>query len=422
MLKQIEKIFTVAILFYFASAISQFVSGDTSAMALTGGSLVAFTVQTAFYLVALCLVALHWRRFIHGAWNAKWIVLLVLVAVVSTGWSQDPLFTLRRSAVMLASTAFGIYFGSRFTVSEQLSLLGWTCALFVFASASLAIFLPQYGVDHVLFPGAWRGTFTHKNTLGRAMVFSMLVFYFARPPAHRWIRWVGIAGALCLLVLSRSATGIVVSAVMVTTLPMYRFFRFKLTVLIPVIVAVGVGAVGVGLLSYQILPSALRVLQRDATLTGRTDLWHALLLSIAKRPWLGYGFNAFWMEKGESLSVVQQVDWMAKSGHNGFVDVTLDVGILGLSILIVGYLVFWRRALRLLRRTREVVPIWLCTYLTFMLVYNLTESAILAQNNIFWVVYASTAVSVSLYAPSLCAPYSHPPLQAVYPEQIGVPC
>ncbi len=52
------------------------------------------------------------------------------------------------------------------------------------------------------------------------MVFSMLVFYFARPPLAWWVRWVGIAGALCLLVLSRSATGIVVSAIMVATLPL----------------------------------------------------------------------------------------------------------------------------------------------------------------------------------------------------------
>jgi hypothetical protein len=33
-----------------------------------------------------------------------------------------------------------------------------------------------------------------------------------------------------------------------------------------------------------------------------------------------------------------------------------------------------------------------------MLVYNLTESAILVQNNIFWILYTSTAVCISLYA------------------------
>jgi O-antigen ligase len=149
-----------------------------------------------------------------------------------------------------------------------------------------------------------------------------------------------------------------------------------------------------------VLPSLLGVFHRDPTLTGRTELWHAILLSIAKRPWLGYGFNAFWMTGGESSIVVAQVNWLVKDPHNGFLGIALDVGILGLSVFIAGYVVFWRRALRLLRRTTGVVPIWLCTYLGFMFVYNLTENSILVQNSIFWILYISVAVCVSLYAPA----------------------
>jgi O-antigen ligase len=400
MLIRIEKIFAVAMLFYCTTAVLPFVTGDTGGLAGTNGDAIAFTVQAAFYMVTFYFIVLHWRTVLRGAWNAKWILLLVLVAIASTVWSQHPLFTLRRSAVMLATTAFGIYLGSRFTVPQQLRLLGWTCALVVFTSFFMAMFLPQYGVDHLWFPGTWRGVFTHKNTLARAMVLSVLVFYFARPPAGWWVRWVGIAGALCLLVLSRSATGMVVFAVILSTLPLYRLVRSKLTVAIPVSIVVGVASVGLGFLFYTMLPSLLRVLQRDPTLTGRTALWHALLLSIAKRPWLGYGFNAFWKGEGASSAVFQQVNWYVKGGHNGFLDVTLDVGILGLSVLLAGYVVLWRRALRLVRRTTGVVPIWLCTYLAFMLVYNLTEGAILVQNNIFWILYTSTAVCLSLYAPA----------------------
>jgi O-antigen ligase len=147
------------------------------------------------------------------------------------------------------------------------------------------------------------------------------------------------------------------------------------------------------------LPLVLGILHRDTTLTGRTELWHAIFLSVAKHPWLGYGFNAFWMAEGESSTISEQVNWFAKDAHNGFLGVVLDTGLLGLSILLAGYVVFWRRALGLMRRTTGVVPIWLCTYLAFMLFYNLTETAILDQNNIFWILYTSTAVCLSLYAP-----------------------
>jgi len=396
MLKQIEKIFTVAMLFYCTRALLPFITGDAGDFAAADWNPLRFTVQKAFYLVAFCFIALHWRTVMRGAWNAKWILLLVIIAVLSTVWSQHPLFTLRSSTVMLATTAFGIYFGSRFTVPEQLRLLGWTCALIILTSFFMAIFLPQYGVDHLLFPGAWQGAFTQKNSLARAMVLAALVFYFALPPVAWWVRWVGISGALCLLVLSKSITGILVFAVMVAILPLYRLVRSKLTFAIPIIIAVGVAAVGSGFLIYMTLPSLLGILQRDPTLTGRTELWHAILLSIAKRPWLGYGFNAFWMTEGESSVVLQQVNWFVKDAHNGFLGVTLDVGILGLSILLAGYAVLWRRAVRLMRRTPGVVPTWLCTYLAFMVVYNLSETAILDQNNIFWILYTSTAVNLAL--------------------------
>ena len=400
MLKQLERIFTVAMLFYATRAVLPFLAGGSGDFVRAEDNQLAFAVQTAFYVVAFCFIALHWRTAARGAWKAKWILLLVLVAVASAMWSQHPLFTLRRSAVMLATTAFGVYFGSRFTVPEQLRLLAWTCAVIVSTSFFTAIFLPHYGVDYVWSSGAWQGVFPQKNYLARAMVLSVLVFYFARPPAGWWVRWVGIAGALCLLLLSKSITGIIAFVIMVATLPLYRLVRSKLTFAIPVSIVVGLAAVGTGFLLYAFLPSLLGMFQRDSTLTGRTDLWHAILLSIARRPWLGYGFNAFWMAEGESSRVLQQVNWFARDAHNGFLAVTLDVGILGLSILLVGYVVLWRRALHLMRRTPGVIPLWLCTYLTFMLVYNLTETAILDQNNIFWILYTSTAVCVSLYAPS----------------------
>jgi O-antigen ligase len=414
MLKQLEKIFTVAMLFYTTTAILPFIAGDTSAVSQAEGNRLELLVQVAFYLVAFCFIALHWRTVMRGAWNAKWILLLAFVAVASTVWSQHPLFTLRRSAVMLATTAFGIYFGSRFTVHEQLRLLAWTCALMILTSFFMAFCLPQYGVDHLYSSGAWQGAFPQKNFLGRAMLLSVLVFYFARPVVAWWVRWVAIAGAMCLLVLSRSATGIVVLVVLVVALPLYRLVRHKLTFAIPVTMVAGFAAIGSGLLLYTILPSLLAALQRDSTLTGRTFLWHAMLVSIAKHPWLGYGFNAFWMSGGESSTVLSQISWVAKDPHNGFLGVTLDVGILGLSVLLAGYVVLWRRALGLVRTTTGVVPIWFCTYLAFIFFYNLTVGGFLVQNNIFWVLYTSTAVCVSLYAP---VPASQPAINLDCPKE-----
>ena len=75
--------------------------------------------------------AVRWRTVLQSAWNAKWILALLLVAFASAAWSQDPTITVRRAAVLCATTLFGVYFATRFDVPDQLRLLAWTCGLVV---------------------------------------------------------------------------------------------------------------------------------------------------------------------------------------------------------------------------------------------------------------------------------------------------
>ena len=162
----------------------------------------------------------------------------------------------------------------------------------------------------------------------------------------------------------------------------------------------GLGALGVGLtcLVYTGQSNLLAQVGRNATLTGRTDLWGATLTSILQHPWLGYGFNAFWEGmQGASYSVITSVGWYVRHAHNGFIDLSLDLGMLGLATFVTGYVVLSKRALQIIRRVPGPASYWFCAFLCFMLLYNLDESSILVQNNIFWIVYTSTAVNISTY-------------------------
>ncbi len=396
-----EKLFAVAMLFYTTGAVYPFVAGYQDRYARLEGNPLELAMELAFYTFAFGFMVLQWKTVLRGAMNVKWIIALTMIAVASTAWSQDPLFTLRRGIVLLATTAFGIYFGSRFTVPQQLRLLAWTCALVVLSSFAIALLVPRYGVDHFLHPGDWQGAFTQKNMLARAMVLAVLVFYFSRPAGGRVVRWLGIGGAFTLLVLSKSVTGALVFAAIVATLPLYKLLRAKISFAIPVVVALALFAAGSLVILATSMTEVFQLLNRSPRLTGRTDLWDAVLLAIAKHPWLGYGFNAFWQGmKGESASVLLAVRWPALHSHNGFLDLSLDLGLLGLITFAIGYFSLWRRAIELAKKVEGPAPVWLCTYLAFMFFYNLTESSILVENNICWVLYAATAVSIALYAPA----------------------
>jgi exopolysaccharide production protein ExoQ len=398
MLKTIEKAFNVAMLFYTTGAVLSFVFGSSDGSVRDEGSVPYLALQLAFYAVAFCFIAMRWRLVLRGAMNASWILALVGIAIASSAWSQDPLFTFRRSLVLLATTLYAIYFGGRFTIAEQLRLLSWTFALVVSSSLFMAILLPHYGVDHGAFFGAWQGAFPQKNMLARAMVLAAAVFYFVRPSALSWIRWIGIAASLVLLAASRSVTGVIVFVLMVAAILLFRLARVRLSFLVPVLS--GLGALGMGLtcLVYAGQSNLLAQVGRNTTLTGRTDLWGATLTSILQRPWLGYGFNAFWEGmQGASYSVITSVGWYVRHAHNGFIDLSLDLGMLGLATFVAGYLVLSKRALQIIRRVPCPASYWFCAFLCFMLLYNLDESSILVQNNIFWIVYTSTAVNISTY-------------------------
>jgi exopolysaccharide production protein ExoQ len=402
MSKILEKTFVVSMLFYTTGAFLPFLTPRLSRYSGFGSSAVNFAIQSAFYAVAFCFIGVRWRTVLQGAWNAKWILALLMVAFASTAWSQDPIITLRRAAVLCATTVFGIYFAARFDVPNQLRLLAWTCGLVVCVSFLCAIYLPHYGIDQAVHSGDWQGAFYQKNILARAMVLSALVFFSVRFRSGNTLRWIGIAGSLTLLVLSRSATGIIVFAVILTSWPLYRLFRTKFTFAVPV-AAAGLMVLMAGTaVAYKALPTILEMMNRDEGLTGRFDLWNMVWVSILRKPWLGYGFDAFWQGmRGESVFVIQAVGWVPLGGaHNGFLELLLEMGFVGLAVFAVGYFLLWRRALQLVTRVGGNVPIWLCTYLFFMLIYNFTENTILAENSIFWVLYTCIAVNLYLDSPA----------------------
>jgi exopolysaccharide production protein ExoQ len=401
-----EGIFTVLMLFYTANAV-----GPRAASTVVA-------VKAAFYGLASLFILVRWRRVIQGLLNIKWILALTLLAAASALWSNDPFQTLRGSATLFASTAFGVYLGTRYTVVEQLRLLAWTCFLFIVPSYLIAILLPSYGVQHDWAYDAWKGVFMHKNALAETAVFAVLVLAFVRPMA-RWQRCLAMIASFGLVLLSRSATGLIVCCFIVVLLLLLVVIRVRLVPVILAALSAGIVLTGLLMVFSPGTEQVLQFLNRRPDLTGRTGLWAAVLDAISKKPWLGYGFSAFWQTTNrEVVSIHAQVGWIPGYAHNGFLDLALYLGIVGLAMFAFGYLVLWRRALVLVFEDADAPAMWMCMYLLFMLLYNLTEGSILRQNNIYWILYISTAVCLSLPRGSISALH---PLDRTGPQPVPLP-
>jgi exopolysaccharide production protein ExoQ len=123
----------------------------------------------------------------------------------------------------------------------------------------------------------------------------------------------------------------------------------------------------------------IALLGKDMTLTGRTNIWSAVLDSIAKQPLLGYGYQAFWLGmEGESYRVILAVSWMLAQAQNGFLDIMLENGAAGLAIVLLVFGFAFRDAVVCLLRSRDTTQLraveWYLIIVILTLVYNLDES------------------------------------------------
>jgi len=92
----------------------------------------------------------------------------------------------------------------------------------------------------------------------------------------------------------------------------------------------------------------LSFFKKDITISGRIPLWNLLLqTSIKEHLWFGYGFNAYWQRWMGSESPANNVvinivgngrDWVAHA-HNGFLDIILNIGVIGLVLFICLFLI-----------------------------------------------------------------------------------
>jgi exopolysaccharide production protein ExoQ len=374
-------------------------TGDHAGNNLEGNTdlIIAFFI---IYAITFCLVILRWKKVLFAITKKRILLILVGIALASVFWSVLPGITFRRSIALLGTTLFGVYLATRYSLNEQFRLLTWTLGIAIVLSILFALLLPAYGIhQNGDFLGQWKGIYIHKNTLGRNMgfslyVFSLLAFWGSK---YRWIGFAGCVLAALLIFLSGSITPVFSTLTVLILLPLYSILRWRYSLtLFFFLIAVMVNIIGVTLL----LNSAETIVGnfgRDLTFTGRTKLWFVLFEMIQQRPWLGYGYTAFWLGgQSEDARVWSVIPWQPDYAHNGYIDLALQVGLVGVVIFAIDFLLNFSRAVTLAAATRNAAGMFPIAFLTFVLPFSISESMILKQNDIFWVLYVSTALSMVL--------------------------
>ncbi|GJD21730.1 O-antigen polymerase [Rivularia sp. IAM M-261] len=366
-------------------------------------------IQHSIFLVIIFLLALNWKNTLAAVSRNKLLIVIIILFLLSFLWSDFPDFTLRRSISLIETSLFGVYLASRYSLKEQLKLIGISLSCSIIIHLIFTLVFPGFGIEYGRHAGAWRGTLEHKNFLGRLMFFSTLVFYIQRPETKKQSIFLklGFIASFLVVFFSTSKTALFSSVVFIFILiPIYRTLQFNFisATLIQSISLFLIGSCATFFISN--IDSIANALKIDLTLTGRTDIWIATMYKLQERIWLGYGYQGFWRgDNGASDDVLKIMgpDGYAPHSHNGFVELALASGLIGIVVFSISFIVTFRSALILAINTKTKEGLWCLVYISFILTYNQTEITLVEHNSIFWVIY----VAISLSQLSLSFPSKH---------------
>ncbi len=354
------------------------------------------------YLVTILLILPRIVRVAAITLQTPLLLALLAIPIVSVLWSVAPDETLRRSVALVATTAFGIYLAERFDSYELLRILMWMFLVTIVLSFIFVFALPQMGIMHRQpHIGAWRGVFVHKNVLGRYMVVALLVFVLLATWTDRPMRWLWLIVPLAglLLFMSNSKTPLVAGAVTLLVFPLVSLLRLKPLASLAGLAIASAMVVLLGALVWLNFELLLGGVGRDASLTGRTDLWDLVISKIKLQPWFGYGYVAFWADpNGPASDVWAILRWKAPNAHSGLLELMLGIGVLGMLTFALAYIVTFVKALQRTRGEFSGEAIWIQLYLCLYLVVSVTESSILERNSLFWILFVYCMCRVSTFA------------------------
>jgi exopolysaccharide production protein ExoQ len=142
----------------------------------------------------------------------------------------------------------------------------------------------------------------------------------------------------------------------------------------------GLAIVAVGLLLPVLGASAdvARLLGRDASFSGRTVIWAALIPTVSS-PLIGTGFDSYWDSPNvkQFQSTLKSMGWYSperlNEAHNGYLDVYLNLGWIGLLLILTILTVGYVRACKANERNRELGGLPLA-YVVAGVFYSFTEA------------------------------------------------
>ena len=137
------------------------------------------------------------------------------------------------------------------------------------------------------------------------------------------------------------------------------------------------------------IDTAAKEIGRDATFSGRTELWTYGIKSFAQKPIMGWGFDA-------NATILSTKKMRFGQFHNGYINLAVAGGSFSLLFLLLFtfYLIYY--CFQILRVDFELGAIYLILILA-ILIHNMAESSLYNPTNLMWLMFVFTLIYFQRY-------------------------
>jgi len=351
----------------------------------------------------------------HIARCNMWVIAILVYSLISMLWSDFPEVLFKRWVKLFGSIVMSLIVLTEPAPVEAISTLLRRCLLI---HIPLDIVLVKYfrnigvGWDDMGIE-MWTGLTKHKNVLGQVCMVGGLYFI--------WDSVKKLGKRRCLVNIfylamigylmngpggSRSITAILVLFIGLLIFFGLRFAprdkdllnRFLIKGAIALIFVMA--SIQFGFSAFtgdrSLVDVTLKASGKDTTLTGRTELWEDILVYASRNPVQGVGYGSFWIGD-QANNLWERHYWKPKQGHNGYIDVYVELGMIGLVLmggLLVSVFVNVRDAIT---RDFEFGRFQMALFV-MVVIHNFAESSFLRGDNDVWFIFLLVAMNMGFPA------------------------
>ena len=350
-------------------------------------------------LIAIGLLVLVKRRarFSEFARNNGWLTCFLVYCLIAIAWSDFPLVAFKRWIKVIGHPIMVLVVFSEPDPEIALAKLMKRCGYLLFPISILFIkYYPQWGRGFDDWTGLAHNTgiTKDKNALGYICLICGLYFFWnllntwkaekSKTRTYELLLSSGLLGMIWwLLWIANAKTGLMCLLVGMLLI-VFLGLQFVNKKLVGRYLVVGAAAFLAADLIFGISGQLIALLGRDSTLTDRTEVWHDVL-EVPINPILGTGFESFWLgERRVRLS--EKWLWQPNQAHNGYLETYLNLGLIGLTILIGLLIATYRKACRELLDNFEFGRFRLGLLFAIVL-YNWTDATFKALHPLWFAFY-----------------------------------